>query len=65
MNIAALGDHVTLAVALQKIRVGKKEKKEIPYERAFEGHRVHNGYAVLSLNLGCEGVGINSINTSS
>jgi hypothetical protein len=28
----------------------KKEKKEIPYKRAFKGHRVHNGYTVLSLN---------------
>jgi len=26
------------------------EKKEIPYKRACEGHRVHSGYTVLSLN---------------
>jgi hypothetical protein len=29
---------------------GKKEKKEIPYKRACEGHRVHGGYTDLSLN---------------
>jgi hypothetical protein len=27
-----------------------KKKKEIPYKRTFEGHRVHNGYTILSLN---------------
>ena len=25
-------------------------KKEIPYKRACEGHRVHGGYTILSLN---------------
>ena len=26
-----------------------ERKKEIPYKRAFEGHRVHSGYTFLSL----------------
>ena len=47
------------------IVVLKERKKEIPYMRAFEGHRVHRGCAVLSLNPKCEGVGINSGNTRS
>ena len=25
-------------------------KKEIPYKRACEGHRVHGGYTIISLN---------------
>jgi len=41
------------------------EKKEIPYNGASKGHRVHNGYTVLSPNPKSEGVGINSSNTSS
>ncbi len=27
-----------------------ERKKEIPYKRACKGHRVHDGYTVLSLN---------------
>ncbi len=42
-----------------------ERKKEIPYKSAFEGDRVHSGYTVLSLNPKCEGIGINSSNTSS
>ena len=32
------------------MRLSEKRKREIPHKRACEGHRVHNGYTVLSLN---------------
>ncbi len=44
-----LGGREVWPVSKRNSATARKKRKNIPYMRAFEGHRVHNGYAVLSL----------------